>query len=80
MFPAYGARTVHMPFGDVYTSVQTGVVEAAENPRSSPSCSTASMQSRGDFIELIPSIVIFMPTVADLTEIAGLTRCIWESC
>src|ERR1700710_1322135 len=31
MFPAYGAQTVHMPFGNVYTSLQTGVVEAAEN-------------------------------------------------
>ena len=31
MFPAYGAQTVHMPFGDVYTSLQTGVVEMAEN-------------------------------------------------
>jgi TRAP-type C4-dicarboxylate transport system substrate-binding protein len=31
MFPAYGAQTIHMPFGDVYTSLQTGVVEAAEN-------------------------------------------------
>src|SRR6202163_3150087 len=31
MFPAYGAQTVHMPFGSVYTSLQTGVVEAAEN-------------------------------------------------
>jgi tripartite ATP-independent transporter DctP family solute receptor len=30
-FPAYGAQTVHMPFGDVYTSLQTGVVEFAEN-------------------------------------------------
>ena len=30
-FPVYGAQTVHMPFGSVYTSVQTGVVEAAEN-------------------------------------------------
>jgi tripartite ATP-independent transporter DctP family solute receptor len=30
-FPAYGAQTVHMPFGSVYTSLQTGVVEAAEN-------------------------------------------------
>ena len=25
MFPAYGAQTVHMPFGSVYTSLQTGV-------------------------------------------------------
>jgi TRAP-type transport system periplasmic protein len=31
MFPAYGAQTVHMPFGSVYTSLQTGVVETAEN-------------------------------------------------
>ena len=31
MFPVYGAQTVHMPFGEVYTSLQTGVVQAAEN-------------------------------------------------
>jgi len=31
MFPAYSAQTVHMPFGSVYTSLQTGVVEVAEN-------------------------------------------------
>jgi TRAP-type C4-dicarboxylate transport system substrate-binding protein len=31
IFPAYGAQTVHMPFGSVYTSIQTGVVDAAEN-------------------------------------------------
>jgi tripartite ATP-independent transporter DctP family solute receptor len=30
-FPAYGSQTVHMPFGEVYTSLQTGVVEVAEN-------------------------------------------------
>jgi TRAP-type transport system periplasmic protein len=30
-FPAYGAQIVHMPFGSVYTSLQTGVVDAAEN-------------------------------------------------
>src|SRR5713226_2135293 len=30
-FPAYGAQIVHMPFGEVYTSLQTGVVNAAEN-------------------------------------------------
>ena len=31
MFPAYGAQTIHMPFGSVYTSLQTGVVDMAEN-------------------------------------------------
>jgi len=31
MFPAYGAQIVHMPFGDVYTALQTGVVDMAEN-------------------------------------------------
>ena len=31
MFPAYGAQVVHMPFGDVYTSLQTGVMDIAEN-------------------------------------------------
>src|ERR1700742_4489580 len=30
MFPAYGAQIVHMPFGSVYTSLQTGVVDVAE--------------------------------------------------
>ncbi len=27
----HGAQTVHMPFGNVYTSLQTGVVDVAEN-------------------------------------------------
>jgi tripartite ATP-independent transporter DctP family solute receptor len=31
LFPAYGAQIVHMPFGEVYTSLQTGVVDFAEN-------------------------------------------------
>jgi tripartite ATP-independent transporter DctP family solute receptor len=31
MFPAYGAQIVHMPFGSVYTSLQTGVIDVAEN-------------------------------------------------
>src|SRR6202166_4306195 len=30
-FVAYGAQTVHMPFGSVYTSLQTGVVDFGEN-------------------------------------------------
>jgi tripartite ATP-independent transporter DctP family solute receptor len=30
-FAAYGAQTVHMPFGSVYTSLQTGVVDFGEN-------------------------------------------------
>jgi len=31
LFPAYGAQTIHMPFGSVYTSLQTGVMDFAEN-------------------------------------------------
>ncbi len=31
LFTAYGAQVVHMPFGEVYTSLQTGVVQVAEN-------------------------------------------------
>jgi tripartite ATP-independent transporter DctP family solute receptor len=31
LFPAYGSQVVHMPFGEVYTSLQTGVVNMAEN-------------------------------------------------
>ncbi|MEJ1979084.1 MAG: TRAP transporter substrate-binding protein [Acetobacteraceae bacterium] len=31
LFAVYGAQTVHMPFGSVYTSLQTGVIGAAEN-------------------------------------------------
>jgi tripartite ATP-independent transporter DctP family solute receptor len=30
-FGAYGSQTVRMPFGEVYTSLQTGVIAAAEN-------------------------------------------------
>jgi TRAP-type transport system periplasmic protein len=31
VFAAYGAQTVHMPFGSVYTSLQTGVMDFGEN-------------------------------------------------
>jgi tripartite ATP-independent transporter DctP family solute receptor len=31
MFAAYGAQTVHLPFGSVYTSLQTGVMDFGEN-------------------------------------------------
>jgi tripartite ATP-independent transporter DctP family solute receptor len=31
MFPAYGAQILHMPFGSIYTSLQTGVIDMAEN-------------------------------------------------
>src|SRR6201989_1293542 len=31
MVPAYRAQPVHLPFGSVYTSLQTGVVDVAEN-------------------------------------------------
>jgi TRAP-type C4-dicarboxylate transport system substrate-binding protein len=30
-FPAYGAQVVHMAFGEVYTALQTGVADMAEN-------------------------------------------------
>lgn len=32
LFPAYGAQVVHMPFGEVYTSLQTGVADGQMNP------------------------------------------------
>ena len=31
LFPAYGSQVVHMPFGEVYTALQTGVVDMGEN-------------------------------------------------
>ena len=31
IFAAYGAQTVHMPFSAIYTSIQTGTVDMAEN-------------------------------------------------
>lgn len=31
LWSAYGAQTVNMPFGEVYTGLQTGTVDAAEN-------------------------------------------------
>ena len=30
-FAAYGAQTVHMQFSEVFTSLQTGVIDMAEN-------------------------------------------------
>jgi TRAP-type C4-dicarboxylate transport system substrate-binding protein len=36
MFPRYGAQTVHMPFGNVYTSLQTGVVDRARTRQRLP--------------------------------------------
>jgi tripartite ATP-independent transporter DctP family solute receptor len=31
IFPAYGAQTTHMDLGNVYTSLQTGVIDMSEN-------------------------------------------------
>ena len=45
LFPAYGAQIVHMPFGEVYTSLQTGVVECAENGINT-TCSTSTTSLR----------------------------------
>ena len=34
----------------------------------------------GDFIEPVPTIIIFMPLVNALTEAGGINPCIWASC
>ena len=45
LFPAYGAQVVHMPFGEVYTSLQTGVVEWPRTA-STTTWSTSTMSRR----------------------------------
>ena len=42
MFAAYGAQTVHMPFGSVYTSLQTGVMDFGENASTSISSTSTT--------------------------------------
>ena len=63
LFPAYGAQTVHMPFGDVYTSLQTGVVNVAENG--------VNVYLANKHYEVAP--------VLSMTEHEANNNCIWVS-
>ena len=62
-FPAYGAQVVHMPFGDVYTSLQTGVVNVAENG--------VNVYLANKHYEVAP--------VLSMTEHEANNNCIWVS-
>jgi tripartite ATP-independent transporter DctP family solute receptor len=62
-FPAYGTQTVHMPFGEVYTSLQTGVVNAAENG--------VNVYLANKHYEVAP--------VLSLTQHEANNNCIWVS-
>ncbi|MBW8854911.1 MAG: TRAP transporter substrate-binding protein, partial [Bradyrhizobium sp.] len=63
LFPAYGAQTVHMPFGEVYTSLQTGVVNFAENG--------INVYLQNKHYEVAP--------VLSITEHEANNNCIWVS-
>lgn len=62
-FPAYGAQTVHMPFGEVYTSLQTGVVQVAENG--------VNVYLSNKHYEVAP--------ILSMTEHEANNNCIWVS-
>jgi tripartite ATP-independent transporter DctP family solute receptor len=62
-FPAYGAQTVHMPFGEVYTSLQTGVMDIAENG--------VNVYMANKHYEVAP--------VLSMTEHEANNNCIWVS-
>ena len=62
-FPAYGTQTVHMPFGEVYTSLQTGVVQAAENG--------VNVYESNKHYEVAP--------VLSITQHEANNNCIWVS-
>jgi TRAP-type transport system periplasmic protein len=62
-FPAYGSQIVHMPFGDVYTSLQTGVVNIAENG--------VNVYLANKHYEVAP--------VLSMTEHEANNNCIWVS-
>ena len=62
-FPAYGTQIVHMPFGDVYTSLQTGVVNIAENG--------VNVYLANKHYEVAP--------VLSMTEHEANNNCIWVS-
>jgi TRAP-type C4-dicarboxylate transport system substrate-binding protein len=62
-FPAYGAQTVHMPFGEVYTSLETGVAQIAENG--------INVYMANKHYEVAP--------VLSMTEHEANNNCIWVS-
>jgi len=62
-FPAYGAQTVHMPFGEVYISLQTGVVQAAENG--------VNVYEQNKHYEVAP--------ILSLTQHEANNNCLWVS-
>ena len=62
-FPAYGSQIVHMPFGDVYTSLQTGVVNIAENG--------VNVYLANKHYEVAP--------ILSITEHEANNNCIWVS-
>src|SRR5438876_5040855 len=62
-FPAYGSQTVHMPFGEVYTSLQTGVVNVAENG--------VNVYLANKHYEVAP--------ILSMTEHEANNNCIWVS-
>jgi TRAP-type transport system periplasmic protein len=62
-FPAYGAQTVHMPFGEVYTSLQTGVVNVAENG--------INVYEQNKHYEVAP--------VLNITQHEANNNCLWVS-
>ena len=61
--PACGSQTVHMPFGEVYTSLQTGVVNFAENG--------VNVYLANKHFEVAP--------VLSMTEHEANNNCIWIS-
>jgi TRAP-type transport system periplasmic protein len=61
--PAYGTQPVHMPFGEVYTSLQTGVVQIAENG--------VNVYMANKHYEVAP--------VLNITEHEANNNCIWVS-
>ncbi len=62
-FAAYGSQTVHMPFGEVYLSLQTGVVNVAENG--------VNVYLANKHYEVAPTLSI--------TEHEANNNCIWVS-
>jgi tripartite ATP-independent transporter DctP family solute receptor len=62
-FPAYGAQTVHMPFGEVYISLQTGVVHVAENG--------INVYEQNKHYEVAP--------VLNITQHEANNNCLWVS-